>query len=120
MRIYEGAITQLAMSGHLTLQVPDQVIGKPVPGTIEVPDDWFVRLKDDRPVTNKRESGFLFLSRKGWEANKSAFVQILGSGVVWKDLEAHAAEHFAMVERKTQRYLQQLREKIAAIENVTL
>lgn len=123
MWISKGAITALASRSHLTLQVPTESIGEPTPETEEAPDSWFVDLKDDRPVTNNRESGFLFLSRKGWEANKEAIrLAYIGScpGNDWEDMEDHAAEHFAMIERKTQRYLQLLREKIATIENVTL
>lgn len=68
MKIFEIAITALTSEGRITLQVPDFCIGTPIPKQIEAPDDWFVRLNGYLPSPR----GCLFLSRKGWEANKEA------------------------------------------------
>ena len=127
MQIIKGTITQLASKGYLTLQIPDVSLGavpRCGPEWEEAPDEWFVSLKaSGHPVTSNRETGYRYLSRKGWEANKDALKRAFVGNPranTWEDMEAHVAEHFAKVERKTQEYLRQLREKIAAIEKVTL
>lgn len=73
MKILEDSITYLARGGHITLQVPEFGINfGPEPVELkeaDLPDDWFVSLNgNDLPSPQ----GFLFLSRKGWEANKTA------------------------------------------------
>ena len=122
MQIVKGSITILAAEGRLTLQIPGAYIGCK-PEMEEAPDDWFIVLKDNRPVVNKREHGFLFLSKKGWEANNATIKAAFAGnsrGTTWEQMEVHAAEHFAAVERGTEKYLQGLRDKIAAVEQVTL
>jgi len=136
MQIIKGSITYLTETGHLTLQIPDSWIGDK-PEMEDAPDEWFIRLKNDRPITSKRESGFLYLTKAGWEANKEKFHAVLKEnprgatwytqfGEVsnypnrWENMLARVEEHFQRVEKATQKYLKHLKQKIAALESTTL
>ena len=128
MRIFKDAITTLAAEGRRTLQVPDLVIAIP-PVRLEeveyeeVPDEWFTRLKRDVPCAGK-ENGFLYLSRKGYEANKErlkeAFLKAQYKRGTWEQFEKDAEDHFAKVETARQRKLKLLRAKADELERVVI
>jgi len=127
MLMKKGVITSLASEGRLTLQVPQYDIiikeGRAffaqsltcAEGAKEHPDEWFVWLKNSRPAIG-RESGFLFLTRKGWEANKEeikkAFEASKTKRGTWKEFEDHAEYHLKEVEEKTQKHIRFLQKKI--------
>lgn len=124
MQILKGAITQLASEGHLTLQIPECAIcfpGDPVVDMEEAPDEWFCVLKRDVPVLGK-ESGFLHLTRVGYEANKNALKAAFATacatgrdrtnGVGWPAFEKMAEEHFKKVEKATTKQKKLLAQKL--------
>jgi hypothetical protein len=97
MKLFRGAITALAAEGRITLQVPELIIGlvKPVDYE-EYPDAWFER-RSSRGVPAK--TGFLFLTRDGWAANREAIKAVFCASqqiytwtgfvtIVEKDLDA--------------------------------
>jgi hypothetical protein len=98
MKLQEGSITVLASEGRLTLQVPEWSIGDDSE-LVEYPDRWFVRLHGRRPCVG-RESGYLFLSREGWKANREILKQAFSTvrGAEWSDFEQHAEKHFQEVQ----------------------
>jgi hypothetical protein len=82
MKITKGNITHYASQAKPYLQLGEidiittngklqaiNSIDNPANTVIDAPDDWFVRLRDNVPVTGKQD-GFLHLSKKGWDANK--------------------------------------------------
>lgn len=127
MKILKDAITALASEGRCTLQVPDVVISldanPPLAQTEDVPDDWFVTLKYEGyklvPSVGN-QGGFLFLSRKGYEANKAklkkAFASKRNRGNVWALFEEQAEKHFAEVEANTVKKLKKLKAQVAELE----
>lgn len=118
MRIFKSSITAMARQGRASLQVPDVAIGKPIPETEEYPDDWFIVLKDNRPAIG-RESGFLHLTRKGFEANKHQLQQALVGnprGTTWEVFESIIMRDFAQVEKNSQKYINDLQKKIVDIQ----
>lgn len=130
MRLFAGTITQLASEGRLTLQVPELAIvvsgsSLPIPGIEEYPDDWFCHLRDYVLCTG-RERGFLYLTRKGYEANENAlriaFEDAIANGLDrtngegWPAFERHAQEHFTRVESRTTREILKHQRKISQLE----
>lgn len=118
MKILEGAIVDSAKKGYLSLQVPDIAIGYPQPPMVDAPDEWFVVLTGERPVIG-RETGFLYLSRKGYEANKKLLRDAIDGnprGITWEQFESAAEAHFAKVKTKTQKYVDQLQSKLETIK----
>lgn len=89
MRMRKDLILAQALSGRLTLQVPEYSLDiSPAAGTFtvtddigpakgslpadceDVPADWFILLTaDPRPIVG-REQGYIYLSTKGYAANK--------------------------------------------------
>jgi len=124
MEILKDAITSSARGGYLSLQIPEIAV-RFNGGQDEVeniPDDWVCRLKScDRPAVGK-ESGFLYLTRKGYEANKpairAAFEQAIASGtdrtggIGWPAFEQAAAFHFSEVERRRAKLIAELTVKL--------
>jgi len=126
MLMKKGVITSLASQGYLSLQVPqyDIIIKEErafaqslidAEGAEEHPDDWFVWLKNHRPVVG-RESGFLFLTKKGWKANKEKIKEAFQASKMkrgtWQEFEQHAEYHLTEVEEKTKKYINFLKKKI--------
>lgn len=135
MRIVKGTITSLAARGDITLQVPDAWIGS-APAMEEVPDEWFMRVKCEgkgvRPCVGK-ESGFLYLSRAGWEANKERIKEAFEGynekmrreypthkWQVWADFEAHVEQHFEDMRKAVERKVKALEAQAAQLKSVTI
>lgn len=122
MQILKGAITQLASRGHLTLQVPECAICKP--GTNvemeEAPDEWFCVLKHNCVPASGKESGFLYLTRAGYEANKDALRTAFESAIEedwdkdwnWPAFEKMAEAHFQKVEKAITKQKKLLEQKL--------
>ena len=133
MRLTTDSITSQAARGRCCLQVPEYCIvlgtnAEPEP-TQEYPDDWFVRLKHGRPVVAGERTGFLHLTRKGFEANKEAlrhaFEEKVGDGTnypqgknTWEDFERLAEEDFANREKVLRKLKVNLEKKLASINNL--
>lgn len=122
MQIIKGSITSLASEGRITLQVPTMAIGIGTAPSVSfetVPDDWFVYLRNDVPATGKQE-GFLFLSKRGFDANKTdiqrAFLSSTRARGTWADFEKHAEEHFKKVETKTKKRIEKLKKELVELE----
>jgi hypothetical protein len=119
MKILKGAITSLASEGRITLQIPqfDLCFGNYTPEYEEVPDEWIITLRNSgsRPAVG-RESGFWFLTRVGWEANKDAIKKAFESANfqrgTWKEFEEYAEEHFLEVGKALQKHVDYLQKKI--------
>lgn len=131
MKIFKDSITISAGKGRVTLQVPSVMLEWPEDEKREyeyeeVPDEWMCVLKDDRPVAGK-ESGFLYLTRTGYEANKlklkEAFERAVADGYdrgaghnKWLDFERYVEKHFNRVEKKTKRETEKYRKKLKELE----
>lgn len=161
MKISESALTSHASSGTLTLQIPDTVIvfdhNHPAAGVgglvhgvpkavssvdvatdvIDVPNDWFCHLRHNIPVVG-RGSGFLYLTRKGFEANKdklraaymawSFIANLVNSDhpkynksspdnqlpeKAWQKFEEEAGKHFAEVEKELAAAIKRTEKRLA-------
>ena len=90
---------------------------------VEYPDEWFVWLKSTtsglRPVVG-RESGFLFLSRVGYEANREALKQAFSEnrGCSWEDFERHVEKHFRTLHTSTAKLVAKLTKQLADAQAV--
>lgn len=116
MNIPISNILMQASEGRLTLQVPTlnlDVYGSDMQevtllNAVNLPDEWFCYLKYDATPCIGKQSGFLYLTRKGYMANyddlKLAFQSSIANGcsdrtngVGWPAFEQHAKEHFVRV-----------------------
>lgn len=121
MKIFKDAIITHASTGRITLQIPDRCYGvDPNQEHEDAPDEWFIRLKDHRPASN-RENGYLFLTRRGYEANKErlkvSFGSVQSRGTTWEAFEQDAERHFKEVEKKTLKYIDLLKNKIQSAQD---
>jgi len=120
MRIPTSSITTLAGEGRITLQVPACWIGT-APELTDYPDEWFCQLRGARVPAVGRETGFLFLTRAGFEANKAAIraafeaANTRRSGEGWAAFEAHAAQHFANIAAATAKEIAKHEMKLAGL-----
>jgi len=99
MKISTEQITALVSQGYMSLQVPEFDVDFQ-------PDDWFIEVKcvvDGYRLCFGRERGFVHLSPKGFEANKTALKEAFeegvkrtgrNSGATFTDLHAHATAFF--------------------------
>ena len=116
MKIPESALFQLAREGHLTLQIPDLIIGGgavPSEPEIEVDPDHI-----DLCYGNKlTPRGYPHFSLKGYEFYKdrlkAAFVDT-GRGN-WGAFEEVAEEHFAALEANLKKDIAKAAKKLAAL-----
>jgi len=124
-----GTVVQLASEGYLTLLVPDLILILPgslapkLPNDlVTVPDNYFCYLKsDDTPAIGK-ESGFLYLTTKGYnhfyENLKIAFEiackngRDRTSGIGWPAFVKEANDHFIKVHQKRAKKIADLQNKI--------
>lgn len=124
MKILKGSIPQLASEGYLTLQIPafDIWIGEsPVASSYEdVPDEWVTILRSNNQFCIGKETGFLFLTRKGWEANKEAIKEAFEKSKMkrgtWQEFEKHAEDHFADVLSSNTKRLKYLESRVAELK----
>ncbi len=111
MILLKDAVFTYAREGRLTLQVPTYNIFLTAPAEEEkyeeYPDDYFVELRYDHSPAVGREMGFLFFSRKGWEALKDEFRKVYENGdpnrLPWEKWEEHAKTHFAGARKAAKR-----------------
>ena len=78
MKMWKNWRSTLREEGYLTLQVPQfaRITLNHAPNIelVDVPDEWFWSIKDDRPAVGK-ERGFLHISPAGYAANKESIAQ---------------------------------------------
>jgi len=132
LKIIKDAITTLAGEGRVTLQVPVYEVimdkGRAMAHTAydleeekiaNVPDEWFMSLRNDCPAVGK-ESGYTFLSRAGWEANKDEIKKAFESSKhprgTWDDFEKYAERHFAKVKKNADRRIKLLNSKVKQLK----
>lgn len=81
---------------------------------VEYPDDFFMRVKTNR-LTSGKESGFLYLSPKGWEHFKAeikkAFEDSDNPRGTWDEFENKVQELFAEIRKVSQKREQRLRQQ---------
>jgi len=137
MLVNKSALTQLASEGRYTLQVPQYCIhvnpdGQAVcdvsqhPDAIEIPDDYIMTCKrqgSKMRLCTGRESGFWFLSPKGYEALKNDLREAYEARVQqwneegiahtgsWEQFEAVAKTFFKEVKEATLKHRDNLRKK---------
>jgi len=125
MKIFKNAITSLSGEGRLTLQIPQYQIwfdtNPHQSETVEVPDDWIVLLRSNKSPAVGKESGFYFLTKKGWKDNKDkikkAFLASKYQRGTWTDFELHAEEHFKTVEKASKKRLAYLEMKVNQVRD---
>lgn len=124
MKIFKDTLFHFAQQGRLTLQIPDIMIEtrkgvKPEYEYEEVPDDWVVYLKDNRPVFSNEKSGIPFLTRKGYEENKDKLREKFNAnlrGHTWEEFEDAAELHFDIVKKATEKYKNKLKKQLEELE----
>jgi hypothetical protein len=112
MQVFKDWAACLRDEGRLTLQVPVFWLGA-TPSLVDVPDDWFYYLKCDGAhmrLAVGRESGFLYISPAGYEANKDAIIgawlktcKQRGHKADPAIFEAHARASFKSIEDRSLR-----------------
>lgn len=121
MQLLRSSLTYHAESGRKTLQIPDYNIGEPAEPYAEFPDEWFCRLRDRVPAVG-RQSGFLWLTRAGYEANRELLLVAYETSTTGRGdgrretFEAAAQAHFAKVERYRDRAIGKLRRQLEQLE----
>jgi len=133
-------ITALQGKGYVTLQIPQFSIDigptpepevEPPEPQVELPADWFNVIKyvgnACRPCIGK-ENGFLFLTRKGYEANKErirkAFEQAIAKGLDrtngegWLAFEKYAEKHFSEMEKTIEKEKNKFAKKVAELNTL--
>lgn len=123
MKIIKDSITALASEGRMTLQIPQYNFGANNTIEAEVPDEWFVTLRNASYPAVGREQGFLFLTQAGWFANqdklKEAFENAKFSrGNTWEDFEEYAIKHFQRIERNTVNRIRLFENKVKALKEI--
>lgn len=124
MKVIKSAISMLSSEGRITLQVPNRALrlpGQPEAEYEEVPDEWLITLKDGRPAAGK-ESGFLFLTRKGWDANKVKIKEVFSKAKfqrgTWEEFEAHAEEHFTKVKKRLDKEIKRCEQRLVQLKSL--
>jgi hypothetical protein len=79
-RQYAGTVAAEAAKGFLSLQVPAGV-------DKWLPSEWFCNMRNHVPTLGKQE-GFLFLTRRGYEANKELILGAFENSPVRKGIGA--------------------------------
>lgn len=111
----------LPREGRITLQIPTltfEFVGDFLIIEHETKYDsvWFVELKDDQTPCTGKETGFLYWTKVGWEANRDKIKQAFASSScqrgTWEEFVQHADEHFATVEKRTRARMDALQNKL--------
>lgn len=124
MKIPMSSLLNNIASG--TLQVPQygyqHTPADVGPGTftqiqmVEIPDDWVIMLRGNRPCVGK-ETGYLYLTKKGYAANIPQIRQIWeAAGGQWSEFEKMAESHFKAVEKATMRLINELKKRVEQAE----
>jgi len=148
MQISREALFSLMTTGYVTLQVPqfnisfgrnggvleDGQIPRSPEDTMDIPNDYLYELKHcgmkSRPTIGK-ESGFTYITRKGYEALKpqikEAFLSAFHAGrarvpetveteeEAWSVFEQYAETHFSEVEECIAKQLKQYQAKVSEL-----
>ena len=123
MKLLKDSLFLTFRNGYVSLQVPDIVIDGPEE-FVEVPDEWLIWVKDNIPCT-KRESGFLYFTKIGYEANKAEIKEIFEAsqrdpktsrGRTWEEFEQYTETLFAEREKKCKNRLKFLKKKVQELE----
>jgi hypothetical protein len=125
MEIFKGSITHLVGRGYHTLQVSDLAIvfdGVKME-TEEIPDDWIIKLHSgSHRLATKNDGYFLYLSKKGFEANKDKLKVALESAQhkrgTWEEFLEYVKNHFKAVDQANKKYKQSLLQKIKEFNEV--
>lgn len=123
MKIIKDSITALASEGRMTLQIPQYDLGANNTIEEEVPDEWFVTLRNASYPAVGREHGYLFLTRAGWFANqdklKEAFENAeYNRGNTWEDFETYTIKHFQRIEHNTMNRIRLFENKAKALKKI--
>ncbi len=118
MKIENNAITYWAKKRQMSIQIPKNCFGSS-PVFIEVPDYWFMKLKN-KHLCFGEESGYLYLSPKGWIENKDRIKEVFESSKSnqdWSVFEETVKVFFTMVHKRTIIYLKLRRSYLEKFEN---
>jgi hypothetical protein len=126
--IDEDALLGQVKAGRLSLQLGEYSItfsgdpAPPPPTMIPCRPEYFLVLKDRRPIVGVREEGFLFLSPAGFRAFKSRLKAAFSAkrGHTWQEFENRAKTFFEDVRKRTTKYEKQLADKLAAIQAIKI
>ena len=114
---------------HFTIQIPqisynctiDPAGGPPTftePTMVDIPDDWVILLRGNRPCVGK-ETGFLYFTRKGYNANLDEIKKIWEStGQEWAKFEEMVESHFKAVEKAANKFVLELKKKLMQAETL--
>lgn len=120
MRILKLALFQNVLR-YCSLQVPDIIVGDPPDdekNVVDLPDDYFERLTCEGGLPSPQ--GFLFISRKGYEALKGEILEELKSTTnTWETFETKVEKHFASRRNKIQKEILKLEKKLRILKEST-
>lgn len=133
---FELMLETLRERGYISLQIPEYDIdtrtgvsmsidnAKPE-DVVDMPDDWFMYVNGELPVIGK-QTGFLHLTRKGYEANKDRLKEALKhaikigydrtDGKGWIVFEKHAEKHFADMHKAVGRKRMYFKKMLAELD----
>lgn len=127
MKILKDSIFTLPSEGRMTVQIPMFSIGG-VPEIEDLPDEWFIFVKDYSPCIGK-ETGFLYLSRKGYVANKDKIKEVFLEGYskriqssnfdkekIWNQFDNTILEFYEKVDTKFKQKIALYRKKLQELE----
>lgn len=124
MKIIKDSITSLARRGYITLQIPQISIelGGGVTPVEEVPDEWIAMIHSSGSVAVGKETGFSYLTRIGWEKNKSKIKEAYEGAEhqrgPWEKFERYAEKHFKAVEEANKRRIRFLQKKVEQLRGL--
>jgi len=124
MKLLKESIIYLSKMGYITLQVPSYVITDddniPKDQIKEFPDEWFMFADNAKGPALGKESGFMFLTEKGWKENKDnikkAFEQSPNPRGTWEDFEEHSKKHFKQMKILLDKRIKYFQKKLKQAE----
>ena len=125
MRLPQSSLTYHAEAGRKTLQIPDYEIGEPQEPRVEMPDEWFCRLRNRIPAVG-RQTGFLWLTRAGYAANRELLLSAYENSTTGRGdgrretFEQAALAHFADTELRRDRAIGNLRRQLEQLEQTVV
>lgn len=133
--IAKQTLYNLPQSGYMTTQVPDVAVYIDGKGDydeshlkhVECPDDWFIRIKHEgnlELLSDNPRAGYLFWSRKGWEANKEQIKEAFSVAEyprgTWEEFEKRTELHYAKLESDRDKYIKRLENRIAKMRSIVI
>lgn len=117
MKMHKNAIRNICYNLPLRLQIKPldyKLITIPKTALVDYPDEWFIIL-NGTTINIDKKSGFIYLNRIGFEANKEILKETAElavrekldntNGVGWPAIESYAEHYYAKLVRENEKRL---------------